>query len=317
MVTAMKNMMEPMPGPGEGPLRDPRIEPIWKLSSHPFRGSAAVHSGLLTEHDLRTRYRRLYRNIYLDNDIELTARLRAEAAWMSAGPDAVLVGSSAAAVYGARWLDADAPAEIVRTDRRATSGLRVRSYHLAPEDIQFSGGMRLTTPARTALDIGRLTPQAQAVPMLDALMHATELDRHAIWALADRHRGMRGIRAAKLSVALADGGARSPLQSQVRLALSSLCEWPIETQIPFYDDWGLVFTRVAMGWPRLKLAVECDEPTGDADAEYRTWMLRHTETLEQLGWVVAWVTEPMMRNPTGVAKYVLSKVLAARRRQRR
>lgn len=159
--------------------------------------------------------------------------------------------------------------------------------------------------------------QAQAVPMLDALMHATQLDRRTVWTLADRHPGMRGIRSAKLSVALADGGAESPLQSRVRLALGSLCEWPIETQIPFYDEWGLVFTRVAMGWPRLKLAVECDERTGNADAEYRTWMLRHTETLEQLGWVVAWVTEPMMRNPTGVAKYVLNKALTARRRQRR
>lgn len=189
-------------------------------------------------------------------------------------------------------------------------------YHLAPQEIQIGDGMRLTTPARTALDIGRLLSQDRAVPILDALMNVTGLDRAEVWEPADRHRGMRGVQQARMSVALADGGAETPLQSRVRLALHSMCEWPIRTQIPFYDDWGLVFTRAAMGWPRLKIAVECDEPVGAADAEYRTWMLRHTETLENLGWDLVWVTAPMMRSPIGVARYVRDKVLTARRRRR-
>lgn len=101
-----KTTTEHFLGPRRGPLRDPRIEATWKMSSQPFRGSAVLREGLLTDHELRTRFRRIYPNVYLANDIELTARLRAEAAWVYAGPDAVLVGASAAAVHGTRWLDA-------------------------------------------------------------------------------------------------------------------------------------------------------------------------------------------------------------------
>jgi hypothetical protein len=213
-------------------------------------------------------------------------------------------------------LDPGAPAEIVRSDRRSVAGLRVRSYSLAPKHIWIGDGMRLTTPARTALDIGRLLPQAQAVPILDALLHQTKLNRDDVWALTEKCRGMRGIRQSRIALARADGGAETPLQSELRLTLRSMCEWPIETQIPFYDEWGLVFTRVAMGWPSLKVAVECDDRAEGGDAEYRTWMLRHTATLESLGWATVWVTAPMMRRPREVFHRVHSHVLAARRRMR-
>jgi len=42
--------------------------------------------------------------VYLHRDVELTARLRARAAWLSTG--ATLCGLSAAAVLGTQWLDA-------------------------------------------------------------------------------------------------------------------------------------------------------------------------------------------------------------------
>ena len=55
-------------------------------------GSETIRAGLLTDYELRTSYRAVYRNVYLANDIALTAELRARAAWLFAGPDAVLGG---------------------------------------------------------------------------------------------------------------------------------------------------------------------------------------------------------------------------------
>jgi hypothetical protein len=303
-------------GPIGGPLRDPRSEPIQGLSTRPFLGSAALDTGLITDYELRNSFRAVYRNVYLANDIELTARLRAEAAWMFAGPDAVLTGLSAAAVHGVECVDPRAPAEIVRASRRAPKGLKVRTYPLAAHEVWIGDGMRLTTAARTAFDIGRLLSFEQAVPILDALIGRSRLDRDEVWALAAQHHGIRGYRQFPLAFATADGGARSPLESRVRLVVKSACPWPIETQIPFYDEWGLVFTRAAMGWPRLQLAIECDDRI-TSDLAHRTWMLQHTKTLESLGWRVVWVTTPMMNSPGGVVQTVRKEALDAHRRLRR
>ncbi|MGB5112746.1 MAG: hypothetical protein WBO08_14490 [Mycobacterium sp.] len=288
--------------PGAFPCRHPS----------PFLGSEAVRAGLLTAHELGTKYRAVYRNVYLAKDVALTPLLRARAAWLFAGPDAVLSGISAAAVYGTKWLDVNAPAEVVRANRHAPPGLRVHSYALAPEHIHEYDRMRLTTVARTAFDLGRLLPRAAAVPILDALMNRTELDPEAVWSLVEANPGIRGVACLRIALAEADGGAESPFETQTRLVLRSTGVPGLETQIPFYDEWGLVCTRVPMGWRRWQVAVECDEERDSPD--YRTWVHSHTAELEARGWVVVWVTQSMLSTPNYVLGWVRQKVRAAQRR---
>ncbi|MCX8560329.1 hypothetical protein OS122_05400 [Mycolicibacterium mucogenicum] len=285
--------------------------------NRPFLGSTVLETGLLTKRELRAGYRAVYRGVYLANEVALTARLRAEAAWLFAGPDAVLCGLSAAAVYGTKWLDVNAPAEVVRTNRHSPSGLTVRSYALAPDEVrEISGGMRVTSAARTAFDLGRLLPETEAVPTLDALLNATGLDPADVWALADANRGIRGIDRLRSALAQADGGAETPLQTQTRRLLRRTGIPGLQTQIPFYDQWGLVCTRAALGWPRWKVAVECDE---DADTPgYREWIHSHTAELESRGWSVIWVTKSTAEGHGGPGVVVLQaeeKLWAAQRRQ--
>ncbi|MGA5536693.1 hypothetical protein [Mycolicibacterium nivoides] len=278
----------------------------------PFLGSDAIEAGLLTAHDLRTRYRAVYRNVYLADDVALTPGLRARAAWLFAGPDAVLRGISAAAVHGVNWLDVNAPAEVVRGNRRAPAGIQVRSYALAPEDICDMDGMRVTTVARTVFDLGRLLTCADAVPVLDALMNQSGIDRETVWSLADANPGIRGIDRLRMSLARANGGAESPLESRTRLLLRHTGIPGLQTQIPFYDQWGLVWNRAAMGWPRWKLAVECDEEKDSAGC--RVWVHSHTAELESYGWTVVWVTESMLSGQNDIVERVRRKLLAAARR---
>lgn len=277
-----------------------------------FLGSDAIEAGLLTAHDLRTRYRAVYRNVYLADDVALTPGLRARAAWLFAGPDAVLRGISAAVVHGVNWLDVNAPAEVVRGNRRAPAGIQVHSYALAPEDICDVDGMRVTTVARTVFDLGRLLPCADAVPVLDALMNKSGIDRETVWSLADANPGIRGIDRLRMSLARANGGAESPLESRTRLLLRHTGIPGLQTQIPFYDQWGLVWNRAAMGWPRWKLAVECDEEKDSAG--YRAWVHSHTAELESYGWTVVWVTESMLSGQNDIVERVRRKLLAAARR---
>lgn len=139
----------------------------------PFLGQEAVARGEMTAWELRTNYRSVYRNIYVPKTIDLTAANRARAAWPWCGGNATLIGRSAAAVFGTNWIDADLAAELCRLDRRHPPGIRVPTYKLPAEDVCWVDDMRLTTPERTAFDIGRLLLPDRSIPVLDALVQAT------------------------------------------------------------------------------------------------------------------------------------------------
>lgn len=281
----------------------------------PFLGREAVRAGILTAHELETKYRAVYRNVYLDSAVALTPLLRAQAAWLFAGPDAVISGLSAAAVHGTKWLDANAPAEIVRANRHAPPGLRVHSYALEPDDICVREGMRVTTVARTAFDLGRLLPHTQAVPVLDALLNKSGLDPEHVWSLAKANPGIRGIDRLRTSLADADGGAETLLETQTRLALRYIGIPGLETRIRFYDEWGLEGTRVAMGWRRWQVAVECDEERDSP--QHRTWVHLQTAELESRGWVVVWVTRSIIFGQHNIVGRVRQKLWDAQDRVRR
>lgn len=208
------------------------------MDSAPFRGSEAVRQGLLTDYQQRTKYRVVHRNVYVPTGSTLTAETRASAAWLWSGGDAVLARLSAAAVLGTKWLDGNAPSELIRSDRHAPPGVLLHTWDVSPNETRDVRGMRCTTAARTAFDIGRTLPVDRAVPILDALMNATRLKAADVIALADtrpRHRGVRVLRAA---MALADPGAESPQESRVRLLLRRAGLPETETQIEFRDRFG-------------------------------------------------------------------------------
>ncbi len=261
----------------------------------PFIGSAAVRRGELTRRGLARAHRPIYRDVYLARDVELTARLRARAAWLATG--AVLGGLSAAAVFGTKWLDPAAPAEIIRPDRHSQTGIVAHSWQLVPGDVCSRRGMLMTTPARTAFDIGRLRPCDAAVPVLDALIRATGLDLAEVVDLAGARRRVRGVDKLRAVLDLCDGGAESPKESQVRLLLRAAGLPRPETQIEFYDAYGQPFIRVDMGWRTWKVAVEYDGVQHWENARQREWDIERIALLEAMGWIVIRVSAPMLRRP--------------------
>lgn len=273
-------------------------------------GSQALRAGVLTEHHLRSRYRMVYRNVYLAKGVAMTAELKARAGWLFAGPDAVLAGVSAAAMHGTKWLGADSPAVVVRPDRHCPKGLTSYSYALAPQDICMRRGIPVTTAARTAFDLMRLLPPGRAVPIVDALMNATDLKVIEIEPLVAANRGIRGVRQAESTLALVDGGAESPQESRLRLALVA-GGLPIpETQIRFYDEYGEAFIRVDMGWRQWKVAVEYDGVQHWNDSRQRAWDIERIAILEAMGWVVIRVSATMLGEPEKLVARVRAKLRA-------
>ena len=68
----------------------------------PFLGREALDAGRLTSHRLRTDYAILFPGVYVPVDTTVTARVRAQAAYLWSRRRGIVAGRSAAAVHGAK-----------------------------------------------------------------------------------------------------------------------------------------------------------------------------------------------------------------------
>jgi hypothetical protein len=185
----------------------------------PFIGSEAIAVGSLTPYALRTRFVKLYPDVYVSREIDLTASVRAEAAWLWSRRNGVVAGRSAAALHGAKWVDSRLPAEIHCSNRRPPAGIRTWSDAVADDEIEIVHAIAVTTPERTALDIASRYPLDAAVAAIDALARRTRLKMADVDLIAERYKGRRGIRRARKALDLVDAGAESPRETWLRLLL--------------------------------------------------------------------------------------------------
>lgn len=277
----------------------------------PFLGRQAVLRGDVSVHQLRRDYQAVYRNVYLPKGTTLTALSRARAAWLWSAGDATLTRISAAAVLGATWLDPHRPAELCRANRHAPMGIVVHSYDLAAGESCIVNGMRVTTPARTVFDIGRRWPQYPAIPLLDALLNATNVKVAEVVSLTAGKPGVPGVRRLRAVLRLVDGGPESPPESRLRLLLVRSGLPAPETQIEFLDTFGAVRIRVDMGWRQWRVAVEYDGVQHWADRYQRSWDIERIAILEGLGWAVVRVSAELLSRPEVVVERVRGKLRAA------
>lgn len=62
---------------------------------------------------------------------------------------------TAAAWHGSKWVDERRPLELVWSNARPPRGMRTYHVRLRSEELQVVAGIPVTTPERTAYDIGR------------------------------------------------------------------------------------------------------------------------------------------------------------------
>ena len=262
--------------------------------SKPFIGTEAVAAGM-SRRQLRKNHIAVYRDVYLLRGGQLTARTRAEAAWLWAHRTGTLAGLSAAAMHGTKWIDPGLPAELIRICD-PVAGILIHRDKLAGDELCVIDDMPTTTPARTAYDIGRRSETlTRAVVRLDALASATGLSAHDIAPLVERHRGARGIVQLREALDLMDGGAESPQETRTRLLLVRRGVPRPQTQIRVVDEFGRVFARLDMGWEQWKVAVEYDGVQHWLDAAQRTWDIDRWAELSARGWTVIRVSSDLLR----------------------
>ena len=187
----------------------------------------------------------------------------------------------------------------------------VRSYDLDTRETLIREGIRITTPERTAFDIGRSLSVSRSIPILDALSHATSFKIADVLSIAGASPGSRGIRRLRLALKLVDGGAESPQETRVRLLLVAAGLPPPETQIEFSDLFGRAWIRVDMGWRGWRVAVEYDGIQHWSDRYQRSWDIDRIAILETMGWAVVRISAEMLSRPEVIIERVRSKLRAA------
>jgi len=152
--------------------------------------------------------RRVLRGVYVDAAAADAPALRAAALGLVVPAGRVVTGAAAAWVHGV----GPAPTR-VRTVPDPGRGLAA----LGGRDVQQRGPVRVTTPLRTALDLGRMAPPDDAIAALDGFLWSGLVPHPALLAEVCRFSGTSGVAQLRRLAAVADGRAASAEESVLRL----------------------------------------------------------------------------------------------------
>nr|WP_241011075.1 hypothetical protein [Mycobacterium gordonae] len=277
--------------------------------AEPFIGSRALADGVVTRHQLRTQYRVVFPNVYLPKGLQPSLRQRTVAAWLWSRRRGAIAGAAAAALHGARWIPEDVPIELVHPNARAPHGVLTRRDVLLDGEVQVLDGLDVTTPERTAFDIGRRGAVRSAVARLDSLARATGLKIDDVLAIVACHPGSPGLRRLETALELVDAGAQSPRESYLRLLLIDAGFPRPQTQIPVLGADNIPLAYLDLGWPDLMVAVEYDGDQHRTDRRQFAKDIQRLEMLERMGWIIVRVVAE--NRPAAIVQRVRDALAAA------
>lgn len=273
------------------------------LADAPFTWAQAKALGVTRAHlerllDTR-QVVRVLRGVYRPADVPDTIENRARAAALVAGPFAVLCDRTAAWLHGVdtfefRELEILPPLETVRL--RGCGRIRRPECvggerDLLPQDVETVAGVQVTTPVRTALDLGCGLPRRDALAALDSYMRLCGVERKQLYVTLPRYFRRRGVVQLRQLLPLADARSESPGESWTRMEIIDAGLPVPELQWWVYDANGRPLWRLDMAYPNSRVAVEYDgREFHDSDAKREHDRARR-KWLRDRGWTVIVVTK--------------------------
>lgn len=248
--------------------------------------AALVAQGLL---------RRPVRSVYLPVDVPDTLAYRLAALELMVPPGCFVTDHTAAWLHAgdiARLPNAhlsEAKPDIFRHSRhRALRHPLVRSGErmLQPDHLLSMGNIEVTTPIRTACDIGRLYSRDVALWGLDSMLGLDVFDLDELNGFVPYLARQRGVVQLRVLSPLADGGAQSFGESALRLRWHDAGLPRPRCQVPVVRGGRAVF-YLDMGHEDLGLAAEYDgeEWHTGAVAEARDDARRESLRREEGWWI--------------------------------
>jgi hypothetical protein len=155
---------------------------------------------------------------------------------------------------------------------------------LPDDEVAVRGAYRVTTAARTVVDVARSWPEVHAVAAFDAALLRNLASRAEIRRILDRQMSVPGIPKAVRALALADGRAESWLETYGRLTFAALELPAFIPQVELRVE-GRLLKVVDAWYPDAALASEFDgrakyrRPRYGRTAEDELWEEKRTEDL--------------------------------------
>jgi len=136
----------------------------------------------------------IQRGVYAVGRPSLSRYGRWTAAVLSCGPHAALSHRSAAALY--EIVDMPVPSEVTVPLRvfRVRPGVRVYRRALAADEFATVEGVRVTTVARTLIDLAQIVTAKRLVAAINAADKHDLVDPEALRSTLERYAGRRGVR---------------------------------------------------------------------------------------------------------------------------
>ena len=254
----------------------------------PFSAAEAsrlgVHDSLRRRLVERGLLRPVLRGVFVAAGVPDSLRLRVAALELVVPEHVVVVDRTAAWLHGVDALPRSAIHRMPSLDVFSTRGSRMRRPGLASgirdltmHDTQNLGGLTVTTPLRTACDLGRLLWRFDALSAIDGFLRLG-LDHGLLLSEMGRFAGHRGVRQLRTLAPIGDPGAESPPESALRLHWYDANLPPPETQIWVDDDDGLPKFRIDVGDRSARYGAEYfgeefhDEEKQDHDEARLTWL---------------------------------------------
>lgn len=265
----------------------------------PFTTKQAAMAGLTRD---RLRWllacgvlRRIVRGVFVVADVPDGLLLRARALSLIVPEDAVVTDATACWLHTGVLPFGDhveiPPVRIFRSAGKARLRNRICSSGertFARGDLTRLGGVLVTTPLRTALDVGRLESRDNAIAELDALLRTGEYSRDELLGQIERFKGQRGVVQLRELAPLADSRAESPGESVLRLRWLDSGALPKPTpQIPIVDGCGREIYRIDLGVEELRFGCEYDGEafhSADEDVVHDAW--RRDQLDRTYGWLI-------------------------------
>lgn len=165
----------------------------------------------------------------------------------------------------------------------SVSGADGRTRDLQPRDVMTLHGVSVTTPLRTALDLGCCLRRREAFAAMVALARRHGIGNHDLERELGRYRRRRGVIQLRALVGLVDPTIESQREAWVFLAIADAGLPLPEPQVWIEVD-GIPTYRLDFAYRRAKVAVEYDgeeahEGREAYDEERRDWLRSH-------GWTV-------------------------------
>jgi very-short-patch-repair endonuclease len=176
------------------------------------------------------------------------------------------------------------------------AGARGRHRTLEPRDVMTVDGLRVTTPLRTALDLGCVLYRRDAMAALNVFARQHGVTSELLAAELPRYRGRRGVVQLRRLIPLVDARIESVRESWVWL---EICESGLPRPEP--QHWVLVDRRpkyrLDFAYPAQRVAVEYDGRDFHDSEEQRRDDEKRRRWLRQNGWTVVVVRQGDFTGP--------------------